>query len=257
MSKYRIQGDIVSIKEEKAIELFDTYFDEHCPIESIMLQKGRLDIANDRDNQDYLALSSCIDIYKVKNILDIGCGYGRWLEHFLSSPPPIHSQFKLYDGIDGAENIIHYASLKYKTYYPNIQFHKINLINLSSNTLRPYYDLVIFNGILVYCNDNTLIHILKTLKPAVQKNTIIYLRESVSVIKDVSNIFSNNKRLTLKEYQTDLSNIDYNAIYRTIEEYEIIFKRYFPNLEIIRSGFINTETCKYKETNQHYWILKL
>lgn len=87
MSKYRIQGDIVSIKEEKAIELFDTYFDEHCPIESIMLQKGRLDIANDRDNQDYSALSSCIDIYKVKNILDIGCGYGRWLEHFLSSPP--------------------------------------------------------------------------------------------------------------------------------------------------------------------------
>lgn len=250
MNNKRIHGDIVSIEEKQAIKFFEKYFDESAPIESIMLQKGNLDIAKGRNHQDFLALSSCVNISNFTNVLDIGCGYGRWLENLL----PI---VKIYDGIDGAENIIYYASSRYKTYHPNIQFHKCNLINLSSNILRPFYDLVIFNGILMYCNDDTLIQILETLKSVIKKNTIIYLRESVSVIKDTEYLSLNNERFTLKEFQTDLLDMNYNAIYRTVKEYETIFKEIFPNLLILKSGFINAETCKYKETNQHYWVIQL
>lgn len=215
-----------------------------------MLQKGKIDIAKDRNNQDYLSLSLCVDISSLTNVLDIGCGYGRWLENLLPS-------IKKYDGFDGAEHIIAYAQKTYKSFYPNIQFHKCILDNLALSMLRPYYDLVIFNGILMYCNDNTLKHILKTLQNVVKFKTIIYLRESLSVIKDTTGISSNNQRLTLKECKTEASHLKYNAIYRTIDEYETVFKEFFPQLAILNSGFINTETCVYKETNQHYWVIQL
>ena len=250
MSDKRIHAEIVSVSENKIVDWFDNFFDQEQPMESVMLQKGHLDLTHNRNNQDYNTLVSNYDIHSISSVLDIGCGYGRWLDNLLN-------HIKIYDGIDGSAKTINYAKKRYEKYLPNFRFHQCFLNDLDLNILNPHYDLIIFNGILMYLNDETILNVLKKLESLIKQNTIIYVRESVSCIKEEGKILNSNSRLTLKEWKSDISDINYNVIYRTVEEYQNLFRQIFPNLSIINSGYINTDTCKYKDTNQFYWIFKI
>lgn len=237
-----IKGRIYNKKEEinsgKVQQFFENRFCKENPLASVMVRGNSSDnIAYKRNEKEKYLLLNLIDFSNPKEILDIGCGCGRWVEN-------LGHNIKYYDGIDFAEQYIITAKSTYKS-FNNINFYNMDVTNLDISKLKNQYDLIILNGICMYLNDIDLRNLFSSLSSFIRRNGRIYLRESVSTI---------NNRLTLKEFYSKELECEYNAIYRTPEEYEnVIFDL---NLKIINNGFLlDEETGKRDETNQKYWLL--
>ena len=67
-----------------------------------------------------------------------------------------------------------------------------------------------------------------------------------------------NSRLTLKDFYSEGLQHEYNAIYRTSEEYSKLIKNFLVGFEIINEGYMfeQDELNNRKETVQYYYILK-
>ena len=78
------------------------------------------------------------------------------------------------------------------------------------------------------------------------KNSIIYIRESTSVL---------DTRLTLKDFYSQELESDYNVIYRTKEELLEFFEN-IENIDSIETSLIHTELNDFEETSFRYFILK-
>ena len=119
---------------------------------------------------------------------------------------------------------------------------------LDKNILNKKYNLVLITGLCPYLNNDDVIKLFTDLNNFLDTNAQIYLRESISVM---------GKRLTLKDFPSEELETDYNAIYRTPEEYEILLKTYVPQAKILDSQLLLTkDTGAREETNQRYWFLE-
>jgi SAM-dependent methyltransferase len=204
-----------------------------------MLRENNDPIPYERNRKEINIIKKLLDFSSPRNILDIGCGYGRWavnLENYIS----------YYDGIDYSESYINVAR---ETFKGKHRFHFIQMPaeNITREIFPGDYDLIIINGLCMYLNDSVLYSLMSILNNFVANNTNIYLRESVSVI---------GKRLTLKDFPSKELNTEYNAIYRTPEEYEELIADRLSGMKIKSSEFFLTpETGAKEETNQKYWFL--
>lgn len=171
---------------------------------------------------------------KKYRILEIGCGLGRWAENLSDK------YIEKYDGIDFCSNFINLAKEKFKD-YSNINFYQMSVSAIDFSILDKNYDLIIICGISMYINDVELIKLYKDINSLLNKNSKLYIQESVSII---------NQRLTLKNFYSDELNSYYNAIYRTPEEYIDFVFNAMNNLKLVKKEFILTEqTGARKETN--------
>lgn len=184
---------------------------------------------------------------KQYNVLDIGCGMGRWAKN-------LQDKYIIsYDGIDFSHNFIENAKIRFKD-DNRIAFYQMSATKLDKNKLKDKYDLIIITGVCMYINDDDLPILLTNINDLLEYDGILYFQESVSVL---------NERLTLKDFYSDELQCNYSAIYRTINEYDILLKsvtnfEYLTDSSNNRAGrlLLTKETGAREETNAYWWAIK-
>ncbi|MDR1257202.1 MAG: hypothetical protein LBJ86_05605, partial [Spirochaetaceae bacterium] len=81
-----------------------------------------------------------------------------------------------------------------------------------------------------------------------EKGSLLYIQDTTSLLET---------RLTLKDFYSKELNTKYNAIYRTRDEYEILFEKYLSKFKIIKTELLlDKESGAREETNARYWCFK-
>lgn len=185
---------------------------------------------------------------KQYNVLDIGCGMGRWAcnlqDKYIIS----------YDGIDFSHNFIENAKIRFKD-DNRITFYQMSATKLDKKKLKDKYDLIIITGVCMYINDDDLPILFTNIDELLKNGGILYFQESVSVL---------NERLTLKDFYSDELKCNYSAIYRTINEYDTLLKS-MTNFESLTNSsnssiggglLLTKETGAREETNAYWWAMQ-
>ena len=179
------------------------------------------------------------DTLENKKILEIGCGTGRWAEVF-------HDKCDSYLGIDYSEDLIEIAKENYN--YDNCHFQVLSASQLDTADLlvSAPFDIVIITGVLIYFNDDTIKKMIKDLNSLCASNKTIYIRETLSFLET---------RLTLKDFFSENLEADYNAIYRTDDEFLDFINGINGNITI-ETDEIFDELKNFTETGYKYFLIK-
>lgn len=235
----RIHGERVSIDADRVRHFFEQRFCAENPLASVMVRPNPDDgIAEKRNANEAALVNELLEGRSRLHILDLGCGMGRWadiLQHRMAS----------YTGVDFAENYIAAAKEMHEG-KKGVLFQHCSVVEPEPFILTRKYDLVIINGLCVYLNDEDVETVFG--HPILAAGGLMYCRESVSVT---------GARLTLKNFFSEELHVEYNAVYRTPEEYEKILKEKLPDAAVRSSGFLlDKDTGARQETNQKYWLLE-
>lgn len=210
-------------------------------IGSTMLNSAELISRRDNHEKKIIMPLLNLDVDSTK-VLDIGCGVGRWLSAL--SP-------KIY-GYVGTDFIQDYIEVCQKTFKEekNI-FYNFDVEETIYNCDKFFLcNLIIVNGLCVYLNDKVVDRLFQFIGSYLPSGGQVYLRESVSVT---------GSRKILKNFFSKELNSEYNAIYRTVNEYNQLIEKYLApeGIVVMKSDFLLTDELKNRvETNQHWWILK-
>ena len=210
---------IIGRKKDISYDDVKKFFDERGSQEKkhlynyVMYLDNKPEVAIERDRQGKECLDKIIRIDSSMKVLDVGCGVGRWGEHFLNKGA-------YYVGIDGNSMMIERAKNNLKQ-YNNKKLVLCNLQNIEelvkTNNDLSNFDLIFVSGVFMYLNDEDCLNVMKCFNKLCSKNSKICIIESMS----------NDERLTLDNFYSDDLNQDYSAIYRTVNEYKVIMKNAF------------------------------
>lgn len=233
----RLYGEKENIDSKKV----KNFFDERAKKEINKLSMTTFQnekIAEKRYNEEFKLISDNIDLNN-KIIFEIGCGIGKWGELF--SP-----YCKKYLGIDYSKNLIELAKKNNSNH--NCIFQEMSATNLKIEELlvKPPYDIIFITGVLMYLNDEDIKTLFEEMSKISFKNTLIYIRETVSNM---------SIRLTLKDYYSNELNDEYNVIYRTDNEILNFIKVLNP--KHVEINEIHTTTNKRSETGFKNFIISL
>ena len=148
--------------------------------------------------------------------------------------------------IDYSEDLIEIAKENYN--YDNCHFQVLSASQLDTADLlvSAPFDIVIITGVLIYFNDDTIKKMIKDLNSLCASNKTIYIRETLSFLET---------RLTLKDFFSENLEADYNAIYRTDDEFLDFIKGINGNITI-ETGEIFDELKNFTETGYKYFLIK-
>ena len=179
------------------------------------------------------------------SILDIGCGVGRWADLYRNE------KNCEYIGVDFSDKMIESAKEEYEG-VDNFKFYVGKFQDLSE-TLRKNgcdkkYDLIIITGVFMYINDSDVPTCISQLIPLVKDGGVIYLNNPICF----------QSRLTLKDFYSKELKSQYSAIYRTIEEWDIINKNnYPPEFKTVECDFTFPESMRNRnDTADYYWVIR-
>lgn len=237
----RIYADKIEIDNNSTKEFWENRANNINNLQTVLLGSDKTGIEqNTRNEHEKLIVESVVKQIQNPRILDIGCGIGRWAENLIN-------QFDSYTGVDFSEGFIDYASKKFSD-NENIKFYNNSILNLDKEILDSNFNFIICTGVLMYVNDTNLSKFFKTLKQMTNTCNIqnIYIQESISIM---------DNRLTLNQFESKDLKTNYNAIYRTKQEYEEYFKT--NKFDIIKTDLLlDNKSGAREETNAQYWILK-
>lgn len=181
------------------------------------------------------------------NVLELGFGTGRIARYII---PTANS----YVGIDYVSEFV--ESVKRREDIISLNKEPVFLYgsfeDLVSGKLklprRKFNRFVISGGVLMYINDESVKDCIRRLVDLLDDKCIIYISEPIAI----------KERLTLNQFYSDSMNTNYSAIYRTDEEYQIIFSPFY------ESGFKNTFNREFfeedikgqKETRQWMYVFE-
>lgn len=237
----RIYADKIEIDNNSTKEFWENRANNINNLQTVLLGSDKTGIEqNTRNEHEKLIVESVVKQIQNPRILDIGCGIGRWAENLIN-------QFDSYTGVDFSEGFINFASEKFAN-YSNIKFYNNSILNLDKEILDSKFNFIICTGVLMYVNDTNLSKFFKTLKQMTNTCNIqnIYIQESISIMEN---------RLTLNQFESKDLKTNYNAIYRTKQEYEEYFKT--NKFDIIKTDLLlDNKSGAREETNAQYWILR-
>ena len=233
----RIYADKIEIDNNSTKEFWENRANNINNLQTVLLGSDKTGIKqNTRNEHEKLIVESVVKQIQNPKILDIGCGIGRWAENLIN-------QFDSYTGVDFSEGFIDYASKKFSD-NENIKFYNNSILNLDKEILDSKFNFIICTGVLMYVNDSNIFDIFKAFRRVTPE--YVYIQESISLM-DV--------RLTLNQFESKDLKTNYNAIYRTKQEYEEYFKT--NKFDIIKTDLLlDNKSGAREETNAQYWILK-
>lgn len=234
----RLYGQKENIDTETVKNFFDSRAEKKVDSLLAITSFHEEDNLKKRQDEDLKIILENMDL-SGKKIFEIGCGVGRWAEIF-------HDKCDQYLGIDYSKNLIDIANKNYQ--YDNCYFQEMSAVDIDVGKLlvKPPFDIILITGVLLFFNDEDFPKMIKCINDIMSENKIIYIRETISLI---------DERLTLKDFYSEDLKTDYNAIYRTKEEFLELFKD-FNNISEIKSGSIFEELRKFDETGYQYFVLK-
>lgn len=233
----RVYTDKIEIDNNSTKEFWENRANNINNLQTVLLGSDKTGIEqNTRNEHEKLIVESVIKQIQNPRILDIGCGIGRWAENLIN-------QFDSYTGVDFSEGFINFASEKFAN-YSNIKFYNNSILNLDKEILNSKFNFIICTGVLMYINDSNIFDILKAFRRVTPE--YVYIQESISLM---------DARLTLNKFESKDLQTNYNAIYRTKQEYEEFFKT--NKFDIIKTDLLlDNKSGAREETNAQYWILK-
>lgn len=233
----RVYTDKIEIDNNSTKEFWENRANNINNLQTVLLGSDKTGIEqNTRNEHEKLIVESVVKQIQNPRILDIGCGIGRWAENLIN-------QFDSYTGVDFSEGFINFASEKFAD-YSNIKFYNNSILNLDKEILNSKFNFIICTGVLMYINDSNIFDILKAFRRVTPE--YVYIQESISLM---------DARLTLNKFESKDLQTNYNAIYRTKQEYEEYFKT--NGFDIIKTDLLlDNKSGAREETNAQYWILK-
>lgn len=233
----RVYTDKIEIDNNSTKEFWENRANNINNLQTVLLGSDKTGIEqNTRNEHEKLIVESIVKQIKNPKILDIGCGIGRWAENLIN-------QFDSYTGVDFSEGFINFASEKFAN-YSNIKFYNNSILNLDKEILNSKFNFIICTGVLMYINDSNIFDILKAFRRVTPE--YVYIQESISLM---------DARLTLNKFESKDLQTNYNAIYRTKQEYEEYFKT--NKFDIIKTDLLlDNKSGAREETNAQYWILR-
>lgn len=245
----RIYKSVVNIDYSSTRQFFSQraeLFDKVGKLNVTMYQDKNPDLAKRRDEHEKKIITPLLGLTNSSKVLDIGCGVGRWGFHIIKD-------ISLYLGTDFCADLIEIAKKEAKTNYRdlNVFFQEISCDEIIGERLikKPPFDSIIIAGLFAYLNDRDCMHVLKYIPSLVSDHATVYIREPIA----------SENRLTLQNFFSSELNSNYNAIYRTEQEYlsflsDTLFDAGF---KVLHSGFLFPEELENRaETRQRYYILK-
>lgn len=233
----RVYTDKIEIDNNSTKEFWENRANNINNLQTVLLGSDKTGIEqNTRNEHEKLIVESIVKQIQNPRILDIGCGIGRWAENLIN-------QFDSYTGVDFSEGFIDYASKKFSD-NKNVKFCNNSILELDDTILSSNFNFIICTGVLMYINDSNIFDIFKAFRRVTPE--YVYIQESISLM-DV--------RLTLNKFESKDLQTNYNAIYRTKQEYEEYFKT--NKFDIIKTDLLlDNKSGAREETNAQYWILK-
>lgn len=233
----RVYTDKIEIDNNSTKEFWENRANNINNLQTVLLGSDKTGIEqNTRNEHEKLIVESVVKQIQNPRILDIGCGIGRWAENLIN-------QFDYYVGVDFSEGFIDYASQKFSD-NKNIKFCNNSILELDDTILSSNFNFIICTGVLMYVNDSNIFDILKAFRRVTPE--YVYIQESISLM---------DARLTLNKFESKDLQTNYNAIYRTKQEYEEYFKT--NGFDIIKTDLLlDNKSGAREETNAQYWILK-
>ena len=234
----RLYGEKENLDSEKIKEFFNNRTKKDVEsILSITMYQDKENVEK-RHKEDVEMLLSHISLEN-KKILEVGSGVGRWAEVF-------YDKCKEYLGIDYSEELVKIAKENYN--YNNCFFQEMSATDIKKDELlvNPPFDVIVISGVLLYLNDDDIKKMIEELNKVITKDTVFYIRETISVIGD---------RLTLKDFFSEDLGEEYNSVYRTENEFLDLFEG-INNITNIKSFSVFEDLGKHTETKYHLFILE-
>lgn len=234
----RIYGNIEEVDSEKIKKFFNNRAKKDEEALLVKTEFSDKENVEKRHKEESELLLNKID-FENKKILEIGCGIGRWAEVF-------HDKCDSYLGIDYSEDLIEIAKENYN--YDNCHFQVLSAsqLDIADLLVSAPFDIVIITGVLIYFNDDTIKKMIKDLNSLCASNKTIYIRETLSFLET---------RLTLKDFFSENLEADYNAIYRTDDEFLDFINGINGNITI-ETDEIFDELKNFTETGYKYFLIK-
>ena len=180
------------------------------------------------------------------NILEVGCGTGRISKYLIKD-------CNKYLGIDYVKELVDIAKNREDILKnENIEFINVSLeefLNEKDTIIKKqkFNRFVISGGVFTYINDTEVKVYFEKLKELLDTECIVYISEPIA----------NEERLTLNKFYSDNLESEYSAIYRTVDEYEDLFKVFYEagfKSEVSEEFFYNDIKAQ-KETKQWLFVL--
>lgn len=243
----RIKDKIENISYVDTQDFFDSRakkYNENNPYSVTMYQDEHPDLVKKRNSEETRKIKPLLLLDKSSKILDVACGIGRWSD-------AIDTEIEEYCGIDFCSDFIELAKERNRKDNRFFFVSENTKIEQCMNRVgKTNFNRVLLIGALMYLNDSDVQSTLIQIERLCSEHAIICIREPIGI----------DERLTLKDQFSDELQDDYNAIYRTKEELELIFKKTLENkgFSIAERDFMykQKELNNRRETTQFYWILK-
>lgn len=214
------------------------------PYVSVLLGDQFADRAEKWDRYEKDFVLPMLAVSKDDNVLDIGCGIGRWAETLI----PICGH---YTGIDLSSCMIDVA--KKRCVFDNCDYRFINasFTDIADGNIRfdRKFSKVIDAGVFMYINDDVLAKGLDVLSDNLTDKCVVYFEDTACF----------STRLTLDGVYSESLKSNYNAIYRTPDEYMEIYS------VLLRKGFVLEHKDFFpdfeggqgsSETSPHFFVFK-
>ncbi len=247
----RIADAKCNIDNGRTKKFFDERADKKLPhrYNYVIYQDLNPSLALERDRYEKERFLPHMNVQSCSDVLDIGCGVGRWADEFVKHLVKGH-----YIGVDYSEGLLEIAKSQFsnKENFSFFQGSFQEIKNVLKNNNLPCesgYDIILINGILMYINDDDIDDCIITASGLIKSGGCIYIKESVGI----------NKRFTLKDFYSNELTHNYNAIYRSITEYQDLFDSVFGSdqFECSDKGYTWDSTQENRtETSSYFWIYK-
>ena len=246
MKDNRILGAKIEIDSKSVSNFFENRvkaFNPDHPLTAVLYQDSNPSIAESRDAHEKKIALPLLELSGKENLLDIGCGIGRWAEILKGD---LHN----YCGIDFCSGLIDLA--KKSCNNPNVKFLVAGAEEVASEQVvnEGPFNRFIISGLMIYLNESQIIKMLQGICAVAQDEAQIYIREPLAV----------SERLTLNKFWSDELSSSYSAIYRTEEELRDLIKLAFSDKSVdefeFNSVYAEESLNNRKETRQYYTVIR-
>lgn len=242
----RIYGDEFNI-DGKATKDFwemraEKYSEEH-PYVSIKLNDKNPDFSDRIDEYERKNILPMLNIKDDSYVIDIGCGVGRLAESIVD-------QCRYYLGTDVSEGLIQIARKRIisetECDFLPMAFQELDNVG-EKMKYSGRYNRVILAGLFLYINDAEVTKSLENLLAILDEHAVIYISVAAAL----------EERITLAEWESQDFEGEYNAIYRTKEEYMKLYKPLLDaGFRVSHQDFLAKEFQRFSETARYYFILE-
>lgn len=244
----RIYGDKFEINTSKTIELYNQRADRisqmQSPYTAVLLGDQNPEYAEKWDIDEKNRVLPFLNVKKDSSILDLGCGIGRWAETLI----PLSGD---YTGVDFSSGMIKSAEERCSELVnENTEFICSSIQDyIETLDSQRKFDVIIISYVCMYINDSEIEKLIDKLLQHTAKECSVYFIDTVAL----------EKRLTLNEIYSQALKSNYSAIYRTIDELNLLYSHLkAKGFQEISNGFmpkLNNEKA-FSETDRYYTILK-